>query len=171
MLDLDSDKILLEIHAAGQATPVGLYYRIPTTSELQKYKSSVIKIKDGKVKYQLDDVKVKMAFGALVCNGIREGDFGRRGVPISSDPESKHYDAQWKQILRNKFPQLVVTLASMVFDGVRPVGEEAPGIFSIEDTPSEEEETTGEDKTAETEQPDTQEAGETLVPLSGNSAG
>lgn len=165
MLDLSSDQMLLEIHAPGQKDPVGLYYRTPTVPEIQRYKSATVKVKDGKVKYKLDDVRLKMQFGAIVLTGIREGDFGVKGEPISSDQNSKHYAPQWKQLIYEKFPQLIVALATVVFDGVRATGDVAPDIFTIDDTEAEDAEAGNGAAPAE------QEAAEDARPLLTSSGG
>ena len=134
MLELNSEKILLEIHVGSLPKPVGLYYRTPTLTELQQYKSALINVKDGKVKYKINDVPIKLKFGAMICTGIRDDDFGIDGSPISSEMHSSAYAPQWKDLIREKFPQLLVTLATMAFDGVRVAGEETEMIFGIEET-------------------------------------
>lgn len=162
MLELSNDKMLLPISVPGQAEPVGLYYRMPMVPELQKYKSALIKVKNGKVKYQFDDVEIKLRFGATICTGIREGDFGMHGHPISSELGSEFYDPDWKEFVCKKYPQLIMTLAAVVFEGVRAAGDEAPMVFTMDDTV---------DETTDNGTGTEAEAEDTVVPLSGSSAG
>ena len=98
---------------------VGLYYRMPTTSERQGYMNTAIKRVKNKI--SLHQVEARMTWGLKILVGIRDGNFLRmendKAVRMSSDPASPDYYEGWKEEMENGCGDLVMALATLVFDG------------------------------------------------------
>ena len=98
---------------------LGLYYRMPTTSERQGYMNTAIKRVKNKV--TLHQAEARMTWGGKILVGIRDGDFLRmvegKPVPMSSDPASPAYYEGWKEEIADGCGDLVMALAAVVFDG------------------------------------------------------
>jgi len=110
-------------------------YRTPTTEERQRYNSSLFSAKGRKVKVTIAEARQK--YGLIILMGIREGDFlyadtadqagkaeqaGKKNapaVPISSDPSSPNYRADWKTLVASYAADMVETMTAHVFEGAR----------------------------------------------------
>ncbi len=123
MRDLaSSDKNLLVIQDPRSGTELGLYYRMPTTQEEIGYRAEQITRDKKKVRVDVFGVRVKYA--DKIITGIRDGDFGFNGQPISSDPVSPDYRADWKALLKATAPDILSALATHIFEGARVVAPE-----------------------------------------------
>jgi hypothetical protein len=105
MLDLGSKDNKVLIHDSISETEIELTYRTPTTTEIQEYYSSAVNRQGGKTKSNV--VAARVILAKRILTGIRDGDFGIDGSPISSSPESPAYYPEWKQLLEDKAPLLL----------------------------------------------------------------
>lgn len=110
---------------------VELTYRMPTTKERSAYTNeSFARVRNRMV---TRIVETRLKYGARILTGIRDGDFAvekdGRIVEISSNPQSAHYDASWKEKVVEFAPYLVETLAATVFEGTAEIqsDESFPG--------------------------------------------
>lgn len=138
MFDLqEQEQILAEIYVAAAGKKLGIYYRPPKPSEAIQYSSSLLKRKGNKI--QSNEYKTRLEYGRLVITGLREGDYGYGGKPISSDPASSDYREDWKDILARSAHQHIVAVAIAAFEGVAiPAAAQRPEL--------EEEDTEGADE-------------------------
>ena len=94
---------------------ITLYYRMPTTEERIGYSNAQIIRKDGKVKNNTGEARIK--YGLLVMTGFKDGDFVTDdNKPLSSDPHSSFYNPAWKTIVKQYASDIVSLLAVHVFD-------------------------------------------------------
>lgn len=95
-----------------------VYYRNPTTQERAAYANESVQRKRNKIVTRIPEARLK--FGGLILEGFREGDFTRKAggktVPMASDPQSPHYDPDWKKRLLEGASDIVMLLAGHVFD-------------------------------------------------------
>lgn len=116
MRDLEqSDKNTLTIKDAISGTDIELYYRLPMTPERVAYQSRMFRTKGGKMKVQVFEARIE--FGLKILTGFREGDFGIKGKPIASDPQSKNYQEDWKELIKATAADIVNAFAFVVFEG------------------------------------------------------
>lgn len=91
-------------------------YRDPSAEERIKYGSALGSIFRGK---EINDIsiesvsKIQFEFGSSILMGFRAS-----GVPIniSSDPGSELFKENWKNLITNRAPELVILLAQQVFE-------------------------------------------------------
>ena len=103
-----------------------LYYRSPTPEERIAYSNGLIKAKGLKIKN--DSAGVRMRAGKRVCTGMEEGEWGIKvpkssehpeGIkPLSSDPNSPHYDKMWKELLWQHHGGYLQLLGQAAFEDV-----------------------------------------------------
>ena len=102
-----------------------LQYRMPTTAERAGYANESFQRKGRKVVSR--HVESRLKYGAKVLTGIRDGDFeikqGDKWAPISSDPNSENYAADWKEQVQKYGADLIELLAIRVFDAPVQVAE------------------------------------------------
>lgn len=116
MRDLkQSDHNILTIKDAIGGGDIELHYRMPLTSERVAYLGRLVKRKNGKI--QINAMEARIEFGLKILTGFREGDFGFDGKPISSDPGSKNYCADWKDLIRVTAADILNTFAFTIFEG------------------------------------------------------
>lgn len=131
MRDLEvSDKNTLTLLDGMTGRPVTLIYRTPTTEERIAYDSQAIRF-IGKKPVMVPEARLK--FGAKILTGIAEprsstdADFGFSGRPLSSNPGSEYYRADWKDLLLATASDIIDALAVSVFAGTRiERGEDQP---------------------------------------------
>jgi hypothetical protein len=115
-----------------------LYFRVPTTRERIQYSKSLFQRKGNKITYAYAEARQK--WGREILTGFEEGAFGvvkgDKEIPYSSNPESKNYREDWKNLVCEFASDLVEILATHVFEGSTPLV--APRL-------GEEEEETGEE--------------------------
>ena len=91
MFDLSSkspeQKSKMVIRALG--VEAVLAWRLPSADEYVSYQTARMR---KTAHFQRDH-------GLAILTGIRDGDFGIDGKPLSSDPESPDYRADWKEAL------------------------------------------------------------------------
>lgn len=123
-LTLEGDnKLLIQDHLSG--TQLEICYRQPTTQERTNFMNMSVTRKNGKVKFQHSEARLK--FGADIMKGFRDGDFevSEGGVfkPIASDPQSPNYRPDWKNRVKEMAPDIIELLALRVFEASVAVGE------------------------------------------------
>lgn len=123
MRDLQqSDKNSITVDDRLSGTKLELFYRMPTNDERIAYQRSTLKREGNKLKLKVFESRVK--YGLQILTGFREGDFGYGGEPISADPTSQHYRADWKDLLQATASDIVATVAGAVFESARFSGDE-----------------------------------------------
>ena len=115
-----------KIIATTRGVEVGVYHREPTTEEIHQYNNEAVRRKGQNVKLRYS--KAQFKFGAKILKGIVEGDFGVEGpdkklVPVSSDPASPNYKQDWKALLCERAPAVVITLGAAIFGGTEAIDE------------------------------------------------
>jgi len=97
---------------------LSLFYRMPTSSEINGYANGMVTRKGNKVVRSVGEMRQK--YGAKILIGIGEGSFGKvvdgKTVPISSDPQSPNYDPQWQALVIKQAPDVIEILAIQVFE-------------------------------------------------------
>ena len=112
MLDLTpTEKHLVVIVIHG--TEVGLYRRTPTTKERLDYQAATIQSKKNRLAI---DHGARLKYGVALVTGIRDGDLGFEGKPLSADPASPNYRSDWKEILRDHRADLLMGVAMDAFE-------------------------------------------------------
>jgi hypothetical protein len=113
-----SDKNVLAVKADGEEFEI--FYRQPTTSEVIAYNRGLYDFAgaDGAVA-----TTPRMNYGCMVdaavsvITGWSEGAFGFDGQPISADPQSPTYRADWPALLKDTEARILIGVASQVFGG------------------------------------------------------
>jgi hypothetical protein len=123
--DVKNELTINDPISGGQIT---LYYRLPTTQERLKYNQSLFQRKGNKITYTYTEARLK--WGREILLGFEEGAFGvmsktppggkGKEVPYSSDPESKNYREDWKDLVCEFASDLIEVLAAHVFEGATP---------------------------------------------------
>ena len=94
---------------------ITLCYRLPTTEERIAYANEHVIRKGGAIKNNTGAARVK--YGLLILTGFKEGAFAKEeGKPLSCDPQSPHYDAAWKTVVRKYASDILSLLAVHAFD-------------------------------------------------------
>jgi hypothetical protein len=119
--DLSKTENVITIKDGISGDNVQFRYRTPTASDIQAYSSASIKRQGNKI--ILNPVQPKLDYGLQILTGIREGDFIESGKPLSSDIASPNFRENWKELLRQHAPDLIILLASIVFDGTRQASD------------------------------------------------
>lgn len=96
-------------------TRIHLFFRIPTREEREKYTDSLFTRNGTKGNTGLSEARRK--YGAAILLGFKDGAFEKAaGMPLSSDPESPHYDKGWKGFVCKYAQDIVEMLAIHVFE-------------------------------------------------------
>lgn len=116
---LSDDKNTLKINDNISGSDIVFTYRMPTTKERTDYSNMAVRRKRNKVEFKSSEARQN--YGLRILDGIRDGDFeikkSGKYVPISSDPESKNYDKDWKKHIEKHAIDLIEILAAHVFEG------------------------------------------------------
>ena len=95
---------------------IKFFYRIPSASEIQEYDSMRIRREKNQSFDNTSTARIQMAMKILT--GIRDGDFTAEDKPISSNPKSENYHENWKELVLDAAPDLLLLLGAFVFDHV-----------------------------------------------------
>lgn len=118
---------------------ITFYYRLPTTKERSQYENAKIRRERNKLKFEVGETKLK--FGKLILQGFKETEVKEDGSKVggftkiedgkeiifASDPNSKNYDQNWKDLLELYASDLICALATHLFDGVMIEDEDITG--------------------------------------------
>jgi len=96
---------------------VVLFYASPTAEQFRKYRQASVKYKGNKV--EVDSFGPALRFGGEILTGFEYGAFSVDGKNFSFDPTSPDFREDWKALVNDCAADLVATLGSVVFDGVR----------------------------------------------------
>ena len=92
-----------------------MHYHMPSTADRIAYANEQIIRKDGKIKNNAGEVRIK--YGLRILAGFDDGDFEKgNNQPLSWDPKSPHYDPAWKTIIKQYASDVVSMLAVHVFE-------------------------------------------------------
>lgn len=107
--------------ADGKPTRIGLFYRFPSTEERQDYFNNLQYRDDDSSELVDQALTTRVEFGLKILTGFTEESFedaleDGSIVPVSSDPASEHYRADWKNIVEQTAADIVSVLAMQVFE-------------------------------------------------------
>ncbi len=117
ILESNSDNKLEFEYEGGSAV---LYWADPTTKQRIDYSNRLIKRQGRKITNDL--AATRLAGGLAICTGMREGDFAipaknKAGFElISSDPKSKNYRKDWKELLQQYQSDYLMLLGAHAFE-------------------------------------------------------
>ncbi len=117
MRDLGKQDNKATITDAISGTEIQLHYRSPKASELQEFYSNSIYRRNSKT--VSNAVAARIAFALKIITGLRDGDFGIDGKPISSNPQSEDYFPEWKKLIEEKAADILDSFVFMVFENSR----------------------------------------------------
>jgi len=115
--DIVHDMVILDAVTGGE---IVLQYRMPTLDEREAYTQSLFERDSGEIKDRSD--QANLDFGYKIFEGFEDGSFGVAGengnaLPISCDPKSEFYRADWKEIVREQASDLLMFMAARIFRG------------------------------------------------------
>lgn len=117
-----------------------LYYRDPTTAEMAAYTNESLRRRRNKL--ELRQTEARLKFGAKVLTGFRPGDFCKRVagkvVPVASDAQHPDFDPKWKELVEQHAADLLILLASHVFEAPAEVAEAEDPDADAEDAKADE---------------------------------
>ncbi len=119
MFDLSCEKNRFPVAAKnhkGEDVTFDFFYRRPTTEEIVAYNSRLFQKKNGKVINNVVPTRIEM--GLKILTGVQDGVFTLNGKPISSDPSSPDYYADWKNLLKGALSGTIANFAFRVFEAV-----------------------------------------------------
>lgn len=108
-----NELVIIDDISGGQIT---LYYRQPTAEEYIGYNSAIAKRDGDKITF---DEPLRMKYSLDVLTGVADGCLSVDGKPISTDPASEHFCADWKPLIQDTAADWLMILAAVVFDGTR----------------------------------------------------
>jgi len=103
-----------------------LGWRLPSTEEIREYKNEYMRSQFAK---GADEAKAfDFGAGIKLLVEIQDGDWSDNGKPISSNPESPDYRADWKDVVgKIDIARIMIAgLADAVFGGLFDRGEVSP---------------------------------------------
>ena len=126
------DRNELKIHDNLSNSDVVLYYRIPTTTERQKYHNASMRRKGNKV--EMNHTAARLEAGMKILTGFSGDSFERKVdgkyVPMSSIESDGNYYPDWKLWVEKNAGDLVMLMAARVFDApshIQDVEQEEEG--------------------------------------------
>ena len=97
---------------------ITLYYRMPTTSERQRYQNKSLQRHRNRVEF--NQAQARLEAGLTIITGFKEGDFERlvdSGYqPFSCREGAANYYPEWRNWLAEHADDLLMLLAAQVFD-------------------------------------------------------
>lgn len=136
MIDLNSEienEVTFEIKASNES--LTLYYRTPTLKERFQYANSLF-LRKGKNVVD-NTAQSRLHFGKLVVTRVEENKLCYEGKPISSNPNSKIYNENWKDLLTEMFPMMMMHIGHLLFEGVYASDKGKKAALDIEVRPLE----------------------------------
>jgi hypothetical protein len=113
----------LKIRDAISNTVITFYYNRPDHARRMKFFVSLYTKSGSKIFVNSGEY---LEAGKDILSGIGENNFCTEdGKPISSDPQSPHYNQHWKELVCESASDLVAELAKHVFDGMNVINEGA----------------------------------------------
>ncbi len=125
----DNELTIKDAKTGGECT---LLYRDIESSDIVEYRSlSYKKQGGGKVKVNITKAQIHMAL--KIVTGFKEGYFTLKKKPVSSDSTSPFYYEKWRELLKRKAPELLIVLATQVFEGNAVKGNGADFVPEFEE--------------------------------------
>ncbi len=134
MFDLSCEKNRFPVAAKnhkGEDVTFDFFYRRPTTEEIIAYNSRLFQKRNGKVINNVVPTRIEM--GLKVLTGVQDGVFTLNGKPISSDPASPDFYADWKNILKGALSGTIANFAFRVFEAVSEAQIDQEEILATEE--------------------------------------
>ncbi len=134
MFDLSCEKNRFPVAAKnhkGEDVTFDFFYRRPTTEEIIAYNSRLFQKKNGKVINNVVPTRIEM--GLKILSGVQDGVFSLNGKPISSDPASPDFYADWKNLLKGALSGTVANFAFRVFEAVSEAQIDQEEILATEE--------------------------------------
>ncbi len=134
MFDLSCEKNRFPVAAKnhkGEDVTFDFFYRRPTTDEIVAYNSRLFQKKNGKVINNVVPTRIEM--GLKVLTGVQDGVFTLNGKPISSDPASPDFYADWKNVLKGALSGTIANFAFRVFEAVSEAQIDQEEILATEE--------------------------------------
>ncbi len=134
MFDLSCEKNRFPVAAKnhkGEDVTFDFFYRRPTTEEIVAYNSRLFQKRNGKVINNVVPTRIEM--GLKVLTGVQDGVFTLNGQPISSDPASPDFYADWKNILKSALSGTIANFAFRVFEAVSEAQIDQDEILATEE--------------------------------------
>lgn len=122
----DKNPLPVQVMVGGKVKEFTVYYATPKTSRMAALHSARMKWKGGKPVFNAFHPSIQ--FGLEVLTGVEDGVLTLDGAPISTDPGSPNYRADWKDILRGlvednaSIAGMLQVVTSVAFDGVKASG-------------------------------------------------
>lgn len=127
-LRISDDVKELTIFHKPSNSDIVLFYRMPTTSEMNDYQNEIVSKKRNKVVFG-NMVDIRMKYGQMIMEGVRQGDIeikvNGEYLPLVTNPGHAQYNPDWKNIIVSKAPELIMALAQFAFEAVIEVDEES----------------------------------------------
>ncbi len=134
MFDLSCEKNRFPVAAKnhkGEDITFDFFYRRPTTEEIIAYNSRLFQKRNGKVINNVVPTRIEM--GLKVLTGVQDGVFTLNGQPISSDPASPDFYADWKNLLKGALSGTIANFAFRVFEAVSEAQIDQEEILATEE--------------------------------------
>ena len=152
---LSGDRCELRINDRISGTDLVMYFRQPTTRQRIGYSTESLQRKGNKVKFRQSETRLK--YGKRICVGIRDGDFeipdgNGTYVPLSSDPQSRHYKENWPDLIEQYASDLLELLAIHVFDAPAVIADADDDDADDDDDDDDDDEESGDEKKAPEEE-------------------
>lgn len=108
---------LIEVQDNLSNTKIGILYETIKTSDRIDYQSGLLKVlsdapENDKIKSAIN-YRIDYMLGKIT--GFTDGSFSIDDKPISSDKESKDYDANWKIFLKENAGDIILSVNDLLF--------------------------------------------------------
>ncbi len=105
------EKESLKLKIRGEE--IEIYFRLPRAKEMVKYLAQTLEYGDEKNWEKIFSASMELASSCLL--GVKKGDIileeNGEKKPLITDPEESGYLPGWKDLLKDKLPQLFLSLA------------------------------------------------------------
>jgi len=114
----DRNELRMVDNLSDDPEPITLYYRLPTTTERQKYHNACVKRVGNKV--ESNHAAARLNGGMTILTGFKKGAFERKvdGKYVAFDfvPGNPDYYDAWQDWVKQNAADLVMLLAARVYD-------------------------------------------------------
>lgn len=111
----------MKAEISGPAGDLTVSFRNPTNDEITKYNAATAKANHGSQKWWDLKSKARLALGKKVITGFDDYVHimkGGRDIKFASDPDSKHYDENWRNLFAIHLPRYLEGLATHLADRI-----------------------------------------------------
>ena len=119
---------VLSIFDPVSGKKLGLYYRLPTSSERIAYESAQFSFENGMAKKNRT-AEARQEYGLMILEGFTKGSFHFSQEDgslkdYSSDPADPDYIPEWKEKIKDQAIDLVEILAHRIFEGYLVISDQ-----------------------------------------------